>query len=152
MWLFLKKTFLLIVFGIVILGILALVAAYYFGILDWQSTQTDLRVAASQASRNLAEAVEGGGGLSGDPYGEAQKCRENMQRIENAKKRAAQNKGTEIGTVTWDEVLPHLNDKKPVCPSGGVYTLNDLQHNCTCSMGPRGTMDAQDDHLLPSLK
>lgn len=141
-----------IVVVIVLLAAAAVGAAFYLGILDWRSAKTQARVQMSGVATEVRSAVDSGlstGGGKSAAAGAAE-CRQNLQRIDAAKKVAAQKSGSEVGEVSWSQVLDHLGGSKPVCPSGGTYTLGNLQTNPRCSVGGANTTDRSDDHLLAS--
>lgn len=141
-----------IVVVILLLGGAAVGAAFYLGILDWRSAKTQARVQMSGVATEVRSAVDSGLGTGGGKSAAAgaAECRQNLQRIDAAKKTAAQRSGSEVGDISWDKVLEQLGGKKPVCPSGGTYTLGNLQTNPRCSIGGANTTDRSDDHLLAS--
>lgn len=77
-------------------------------------------------------------------------CRQNLRRLESAKRAVATRKGLSTGTVSWDDVLKEMGGKRPVCPSGGEYTLGSLEYLPRCSIGAGGTPDTKDDHAIAS--
>ena len=80
---------------------------------------------------------------------EAKQCRQMLERIQNAKRRAEERTGVSGATVTWAEVLPLMNMKSiPQCPSGGEYQLNPALQCPSCSIGGNGTVDPADDHII----
>ncbi|AXA36229.1 MAG: hypothetical protein D6691_08195 [Candidatus Hydrogenedentota bacterium] len=92
----------------------------------------------------------------------AQACRENLQRIQTAKRRVAEKRATTTGVATWEEVLremyPQYASRRfdptfvqqlmPRCPAGGVYELGRLEELAKCSVGANGTVDSADDHVI----
>jgi len=92
----------------------------------------------------------------------ARLCRENLTRIQNAKRRAGELRQNNIGNVTWEEVLAAMypNDTRvrgnrqrikelmPKCPDGGTYTLGTMQEMCKCSIGGQNTATIEDDHVI----
>jgi hypothetical protein len=89
-------------------------------------------------------------------------CRENLDRIQAAKRKIAEMRGTTVGAVTWEEVIavmypdkarrgltPALVEQlKPRCPAGGTYTLGNIQDLPKCSIGSNNNTDPNDDHLI----
>jgi hypothetical protein len=89
-------------------------------------------------------------------------CRQNLDRIQAAKRRIAESRGTAVGAVTWEEVLAVMYPEKarrgitpalvqelmPRCPAGGTYTLGNLQDLARCSIGTNNNMDPADDHII----
>jgi hypothetical protein len=127
---------------IVAIVLLAVVGVFALGILDFDKTVS-------------------AGRPTGNPN-HARICRENLQRIQSAKRKAAQDRGVTVGEVTWDEVLHVLhpnyipgrsprqrfNELMPKCPGGGTYSLGTLQEVASCSIGGNDNMDPADDHLI----
>jgi hypothetical protein len=139
----------LVVIVILIAGLV--VAAYYLGILDWQSTETELRLAADRARAGVQSELSISPATSGNPVENAKVCRENLRRIESAKRVAAEKHNITVGAVSWDYVLDELGGQKPVCPSGGSYTLGSREVLCRCSVGSNHTQDKEDDHILTNF-
>jgi DNA polymerase II large subunit len=63
-------------------------------------------------------------------------CINNLRQIDGAKQQwALENKQPANALVTPQHIAPYLkNQALPVCPSGGTYTLNDVQRHPTCSI------------------
>ncbi len=63
-------------------------------------------------------------------------CIANLKRIDAAKLQwALENNKPEDATPTMQELLPYFKDGLfPVCPSGGVYTINAVNQAPTCSI------------------
>lgn len=90
----------------------------------------------------------------------AQACRENLHRIQAAKRKAAQDRGNSIGAVTWEEVLTamrgslhgltsdQINALIPKCPDGGTYSIGTLEEVPRCSISGNGTVSSADDHII----
>jgi hypothetical protein len=92
----------------------------------------------------------------------ARECRENLHRIQAAKRKAGQDRGNPIGAVTWEEVLRAMYPEKPVrqmaptqlnalipkCPDGGTYALDTLEAVPKCSIGGNNTLTLEDDHII----
>ncbi len=89
-------------------------------------------------------------------------CRENLDRIQAAKRKIAEMRSTTVGAVTWEEVLAVMYPDKarrglspalvqqlmPKCPAGGTYTLGNIQDLPKCSIGTNNNTDPNDDHLI----
>ena len=82
----------------------------------------------------------------GDPQSAAA-CKENLKRIESAKRQIASQKGLATGTISRDEILKVLGSA-PKCPSGGTYSFNDIGRMPSCSVGSAGTSTPDDDHVI----
>ncbi len=111
-------------------------------------------------ARTVAQAAPSGGGSVGTPAQAAQ-CRENLQRINAGKRRAAQDRGNEVGDIGWPATIRAMypNDSRaknpgnvellmPKCPCGGIYTLGTLQEVPKCNIGGNNTMPTNDDHMI----
>jgi hypothetical protein len=63
-------------------------------------------------------------------------CINNLRQIDGAKQQwALENKQPADAQVTMQELLPFFgNSTAPVCPSGGVYTVNSVDTPPTCSI------------------
>ena len=73
-------------------------------------------------------------------------CINNLRLIDGAIQEWALEHNKTNGPVTWNDVLPYLgregtNTPLPHCPSGGTYTLHNIEDPPTCSI--RG-------HALPA--
>lgn len=89
-------------------------------------------------------------------------CRENLSRIQNAKRKAAFDRGRAVGYVTWAEVVEamypnearrgltpaRLNLLLPRCPSRGNYYLGSLEELSRCSVMGNETLPVDDDHII----
>ena len=49
---------------------------------------------------------------------------------------------------TWDNMVPTFLTAKPICPSGGVYSLGSITTPVTCSIGTSNTPSPDDDHVI----
>ncbi len=79
----------------------------------------------------------------------AQLCRENLVRIENAKRKVAQDRGGIFGRLTEKDISPELPGRRmPRCPAGGSYNINNIGTLPSCSVGYNGTSSREDDHIL----
>jgi hypothetical protein len=144
---------------IVAIVLLAVVGVFALGILDFDKTVMWARHYFFRARGEVASLSAGR--PTGNPN-HARICRENLQRIQSAKRKAAQDRGVTVGEVTWDEVLHVLhpnyipgrsprqrfNELMPKCPGGGTYSLGTLQEVASCSIGGNDNMDPADDHLI----
>lgn len=139
----------------VLLATIVVVAAYYFGILDWQETETALRVKASEVSTSVKNEVDSLGlepRLSGpEAIKAAEICRSNLNRIESAKRVVGERSSTSVGAVDADAVIRQLGGEMPVCPAGGRYTIGTLETNARCSISSNGNTDPRDDHMLKNF-
>jgi len=93
---------------------------------------------------------------------QARICRENLARIQAAKRKIAESKATTVGAVTWEEVIAVMYPEKarrgltpalvqelmPRCPAGGTYELGNIQDLPRCSIGSNNNTDPNDDHLI----
>ena len=63
-------------------------------------------------------------------------CINNLRQIDGAKQQwALENKQPADALVVPQQIMPYLkNSTIPVCPSGGTYTLNNVQTPPTCSI------------------
>ena len=75
-------------------------------------------------------------------------CRDNLNRIQTAKRSIASKTGITIGAVSQDALMRELGGKMPRCPAGGTYQIGTHEVLSRCSVGGNGTMDGGDDHLI----
>lgn len=81
-------------------------------------------------------------------------CCENLRQIDSAKEQWGM---TTTAPVTAEpapadlvsEYMKGPEDTLPVCPSGGSYTINDLETPPRCSVADNGTPQDFDDHIVP---
>lgn len=142
--------------GILLLGVGVLAALFYLGILDWQSTRTRLRLETSRlkasAQAELGTVGAGGSTAGALPRAEAASaCRNNLQRIENAKRRAADRLSISVGAVPASEIARELGGQWPICPAGGAYNAGTLEITAHCSIAGNGTIEKGDDHHITSF-
>jgi hypothetical protein len=141
---------------IIFAGVIA--ALFGFGVLNWDKTVGWARHVFFRAKG--ATTYVGASPSAGDPN-KAKICRDNLKRIQAAKRKAAQDRGQQIGEITWGEVLhamPNVPSGKltpaqiqkftPVCPAGGVYTLGTLEQIPRCSISGQNTVPLDDDHVI----
>lgn len=61
-------------------------------------------------------------------------CFTNQRNIEAAKEQWALETGHAEGdAVAWADILPYLRNQ-PVCPAGGIYTLENVGTGCYCAI------------------
>lgn len=145
---------------LVLLGAAGVGVGFYLGWFNWQDvrdratsreTWADIKTRAQVQEANLKAKVNQ---LTGEkPVNEDQAaaiCRQNLRRIESAKRAVASRLGIATGSVSWDQVLKEMGGKMPKCPKGGEYTLGTLDQLPRCSIGANGTPDTKDDHLIRS--
>lgn len=123
---------------IVIAGVAG--ATYYMGY--WSERDV------SSAARKTEQRIKNIGKKQTGTVAGAQKCRDNLKSIENAKRAIAAKTGAVSGPVSLAAVRNHLGGVMPKCPDGGAYTINALGMNCTCSVGTNRTPDKADDHSI----
>lgn len=134
---------------IVIVVVAVLGAGWYFFMAD-ESGKREARKAVYDVKHQAKKAA---GAMSvdtaklHDPRAAAQ-CRENIKRIESAKRRVAQERGIAVGEVPFDAVVQQMGGALPKCPSGGNYQINPLGTMVRCTIGANGTKDPNDDHLI----
>jgi type II secretion system protein G len=71
----------------------------------------------------------------------ANSCRSNLRQIQAAKEQwaMANNQGP-TSTPDWPDLVPNFIQQRPTCPSGGTYTIGNMQTNPTCSIGGDHTL------------
>jgi hypothetical protein len=75
-------------------------------------------------------------------------CRQNLENIERAKRKVAQQKGMAAGTLTWVDIMGELpGGRIPKCPAGGEYRLNDIGMMPQCTIAGNQTPGREDDHI-----
>jgi hypothetical protein len=135
-----------------------LLALFTTGVLNWDTTEGWIRhyfFRAKGVAQNL-----GNTGPVGDTN-LARLCRQNLERIQAAKRKAAFDRGQQVGVVTWEEVLRQLPEVPkrrltpaeydkfvPHCPAGGTYILGTLEEVPRCSIGGQNTLSLEDDHVI----
>lgn len=64
-------------------------------------------------------------------------CLSNLMEFDAAKDRwAIENRKIVGDIVDWGDIVPYFLKKTVPCPAGGVYNLNPVGVNPTCSVGP----------------
>lgn len=144
-----KKAIMLVVAALIVLGI-----AYSMGLFTAEDAKyfgRDVYYRSKGTVEGAVDAVTQGTATgSGDPA-KAQACRDNIRRIELAKRAAANTLSLTVGEVPESEVLSALGGSLPRCPDGGRYKINSLQYMPTCSIGAGVASDPRDDHVLNNL-
>jgi prepilin-type N-terminal cleavage/methylation domain-containing protein len=77
---------------------------------------------------------------------QAAACVHNLKQLHGAKERWAMGFNQTVPPTMPDLVSTYLRTV-PVCPSGGTYTIGDMNDVPTCSIG--GTAGDPEAHLLP---
>ncbi len=141
-----KTAFILIVLAVVIggglfaMGFFTAEDARYFGRRVYYQGKGTVKGAVETVTTVTATS-------SGDPR-KAAACRENLRRIEAAKRAAANTLALTTGEVPENEVLSALGGSLPDCPDGGRYRINAINFTPTCSIGSGTASDPKDDHVL----
>ena len=147
--------------AVALVGVLVVIAVAA-GILDPRAlrqrlpdsdTLSDIKTRAQQGKAKLeAEAARiAATRPSASEQQMAEHCRQNLRRIESAKRAIASRTGVAVGAVSWDAVVKELGGAMPKCLKGGAYSLGSLEHLPTCSIGANGTPDPGDDHQIRSF-
>lgn len=149
---------------IVIIGavVAIVIAAFALGFADKDSALGRLRYLFFRARGAVATVGPPAGPKGPGTPQNATLCRQNLDRIQNGKRLAAETRGNNIGNVTWEEVIAalhpndtrvkgnsaHVNELIPKCPNGGHYTLDSMQSLVKCSIGGQNTVTTEDDHVI----
>lgn len=73
---------------------------------------------------------------------QAKTCARTLGKIDTAKEQWAMENRRETGDpVTINDIVPNYLKTQPVCAAGGIYTINNVGTNPTCSIGG--------DHAIP---
>ena len=145
---------------IFIVGGVVLVALFGTGILNFDTTVGWVRNIFYRAKGGAAQV-----GNTNTPVGNVQHaaiCRENLHRIQAAKRKAAFDRGNQVGPITWEEVLHAMPDAPnkgkmtplqiekymPKCPDGGNYSVGTLEEVPRCSISGQGSLTLEDDHVI----
>ncbi len=63
-------------------------------------------------------------------------CVSHLRQIQGAKERwAVENKKDNNAVPTLDDLYPPYVKTRPVCPAGGIYSINSVAEPVTCSYG-----------------
>jgi len=103
------------------IGGLILIGLFAFGILDYDNTIGWVRNIFYRAKGGAAQVTN-----TNAPVGNVQHaalCRENLHRIQAAKRKAAFDRGNPIGPITWEEILHAMPD----APSKGKMTPAQIE-------------------------
>ncbi|HNM46298.1 MAG TPA: hypothetical protein PKH51_04700 [Candidatus Sumerlaeota bacterium] len=133
----------------------AVIIAGALGLFDLRTATTAIQVQTSNIATKAEEVAKGipnaanvDIAATGDTIKNAAACRENLTRIETAKRTIAQRSGLTTSEVSANAILKELGGRAPVCPSGGKYILGNNQVVARCSIGGNNTVDPSDDHLI----
>lgn len=78
-------------------------------------------------------------------------CQESLVKIDGGKQMWALDNNIQEGfaTPSWSDLVGEDNYIRvsPVCPSGGVYTIGDMEHEPSCSLSGDGAFP----HTFPSM-
>jgi len=139
---------------LILLVAAAVGAAFYLGILDWEDASTKARVGTANTIAGVAGTIGDAAGVGGparDVKAGAPACRDNLRRIEAAKRVVAGKSAQNIGEVNRDAVIKELKGEMPHCPSGGSYLIGTNEQQVRCSIGGNGTSDTTDDHMVAAF-
>lgn len=137
-----------------LIGLAIVVAAIvgglaYFGVFSPAQMEQAGREAFYEAKKAAGAAADLLPDARAKDPAAASACRENLKRIETAKRAVAQRQGLAAGTVSVADICRELGrDTLPACPSGGVCTVGGIGQLPVCSIGANGTSDTNDDHLI----
>ena len=135
----------------VIIGIILIVAtSAYFLFLTPAKRKEVRKEVRSAAYYARYKAMEKTGALPAlDNLQAARQCRENLARIESAKRAAAEKLNITTGTVPLDAILRLMGlAALPKCPAGGEYTVGQMGFAAKCSIGGNETTKTDDDHII----
>ena len=123
------------------------VALFAFGVLNWQQVAAWGRRFFYQGRSVASKATDfTTPELKSVP--EAQQCRANLRRIEDAKRAVSDKRAMAVGRLTWDDIKREMGGQIPKCPSGGAYGLGNIGSMPTCTIGSNGTGRPEDDHIV----
>ena len=100
-----------------------------------QAQQAQQQAQQAQQAQQL-QAAQTQADQQADQQAHRHVCNNLLGQIDNAKLQWAQENGKpESATPAWQDLAPYFKDGKlPACPAGGVYTLNAVSMNPTCSI------------------
>lgn len=128
--------------------VLVVVGLFVTGVLNWEKTTAWARRLFYQGRSTVSRATDFSTPQLGD-VDAARVCRDNLRRIESAKRKVAENKSMAVGRLTWDEIRGEFpGGKIPTCPSGGSYSIGNLGTMPTCTVSSGRTGRPEDDHVL----
>ncbi len=125
----------------------ALVAAFATGVLNWHNVRGHIIHETYQMEAKLHQVAQSGQPTAADLQA-AEICRQNLRRLESAKRAIASRGEVTVGTISWDAVLREMKGQRPVCPRGGTYTLRAIGSLPRCSIETNGTPSPADDHAI----
>ena len=132
--------------------IVIVIVAILAGVIVWIKNPGDIRskvIRTKAKTEKQAKKLMKSQKITQEDIAKAKQCRDMLERIQRAKLAAEQKKGISGVTLTWEDVLPHLNMKQiPRCPAGGAYKLNPPLQVPSCSIGNNRTVDTVDDHMI----
>src|SRR5690606_25625414 len=127
---------------IILLAFIAIVigAAAYLGVINPKKVEAQARGALYSAKGIAGDLGSAPSGPSQSAQQSAAACRENLKRIESAKRALASRQGVTVGAISWDAIKKELGGQIPKCAGGGSYSINSLEMLPTCSIGGAGTV------------
>lgn len=134
----------------IILGVIlaAVVGAFATGLLQWDKVKAWGRHVYYRGAGGVSKVKNIGKTEPIKSVSKAKQCRHNLEIIDNAKRKVAQAKGMAVGRLTWKDIQGEFpGGRRPVCPAGGEYRLNDVGTMPECSIGSNGTLPPEDDHI-----
>ncbi|MBL7068577.1 MAG: hypothetical protein ISS34_01790 [Candidatus Omnitrophica bacterium] len=78
----------------------------------------------------------------------ARLCISNLNQSAKAKRMWFIETGGKSTNPTWQDLVPQYLSAMPVCPSGGTYSLGDIDASPACSIGYNDTEWFEDDHVI----
>ena len=112
---------------------------------DLRNLESRARFALQNAESQTVGALQGENKPSASAAEQAAACRQNLSRIESAKRALASRGMFATGDVSLDAVAREMGGSLPRCPSGGQYHLGSLEQLPTCSIGGNKSPDNADD-------
>lgn len=137
---------------IVVAVLLVLGGAWYFFFASSDQQEEVLSKARSVGydAKHLAGKAVGevGHKTVGSPE-QARQCRDNLRRIESAKRAIGSRRQMQTGFIAIDDICREMGVKElPRCPAGGEYDVGPLLQTPRCTIGSNYNQDASDDHVL----
>ncbi|MGI8905528.1 MAG: hypothetical protein ACR2IE_03440 [Candidatus Sumerlaeaceae bacterium] len=133
-------------------------ALFFLGVLEWDKTVGWVRhyiFRVKGVAQNIGKSPPPG------DLNAARACRENLHRMQAAKRKAAFDRGQQVGPISWEEVLRRLPDIPqrrlhpaelekftPKCPARGTYSLGNLEEVPRCTVSGQNTLTLEDDHII----
>ena len=132
----------------IIIAVVVLLGAVGVWVKNPGDIQSKILRSKAKAQKK-AKSMMNAGKITEESIQKARECRQTLERIQRAKRAAEEKRGISGVTVTWEEVLPFMNEKEiPRCPAGGVYKLSPALQVPTCSISNNRTVDTADDHMV----